>query len=190
MVIALVHQGSGGTTVTLHHLHHIAVEGLLQQPFDQCRGCRCMFRRFDHGGVPCRQGADQWLECEVKGVIPGANDQDTPKGFPNYLGLPRLQGKGDRHLAGTHPAAQQAIAEFQFLPQSQHLHHPFCWWFAQVGVQCIKDVVLMLIKQLAHRLQLLAAPGLCAGFTTSHRCPQTLDIRQAVAVVLCGVSRR
>ena len=73
VIKALTHEVCGHRCVSIHHGHHVLRKMLGNQPFNQLRGGRSMFRRLDHGSVPGGQCAHKGPQGETEWQIPGAD---------------------------------------------------------------------------------------------------------------------
>ena len=178
VVVSLVDQGGCDCTIALNHLHHIGTEMVREQSVDQGGCCRRLLRRFHNSRVAGSQGADQGLQGEGERVIPGADDQHAAEGFANDFGSPGSQGQWHRSLARAHPLTQPPSAEPEFLAERQQLHHGFRGWLAEIVLQGLEDLLLMLIDQGLHYLELGAAPGFVPGLSPHDRIPQNVHIRE------------
>ena len=85
------HQVGCDGTISLHHLHHLRLEVLRDQPCNQIRDGTGVFRRLEHGRVASSQGTDQGPQRQLKGIVPRSDHQNAPEWFRHNLGLAGAQ---------------------------------------------------------------------------------------------------
>jgi hypothetical protein len=158
VVEALLQQLGPHLAIALHHLHDVGRERFRQSVGDQAGGVGRQLRGFEHHGVASGQGAQQGLEAELKGVVPGPQNQNASQGFrvDPASGGPAPRGKAD--ALARHPALQVAPGEFELLPHPHQFEIGLHRRFAQVEGQGLQQLRFGPIQQGLQPSKLLESP--------------------------------
>ena len=115
-VPAQVEQPGVHIPVALHDGDVLFVENFGDEPFDRLCDVGRIRRRFQQGGAAGRNGADQWVQQQLHGVVPRCDDERLPEGLTDDPAFRRQEFERRGARFGAHPFAEMAQVVADFTP--------------------------------------------------------------------------
>ena len=138
--------------------HRGCVEVLGNQFLDERRHRGRDLRRLQHGGVARSEGRHERAEQQLHRVVPGSDDADRAECLGPQGCLARLERQRNLHLGRLGPRVEVLKRVVDLVDRERDFGGVgLDAWLADVGNQCIDQMILLLDEQRAKLLQLASS---------------------------------